>query len=364
LAKPPYRAEHVGSLLRPKALTDAYRRQVRGEISAADLQAVTEQAIREVVALQESLGLAVITDGEFRRASYWGHWIDAIDGLGVQPSLFRFGDNSGKQHEFLVTQCSAELRKTGPISTEEFAFLNAATKGTPKVTMPSPSTLHFWRLAETWAGSPYTSDRDYMYALAEVFRQEIADLATLGCCYVQLDEVPLVNLANAETRAQVSKLGTNPDGLIDLYVEATNRATTGRGDVVAAMHICRGNYKGTWLTEGGYDDVAEKVFAGIDVDAFFLEFDTERAGGFEPLRFVPAGTKVVLGLVSSKTPALEDADMLKRRVEEAARYVAMEDLCLSPQCGFASTVAGNPVSADDQRRKLELVVKTASELWA
>jgi len=359
----PFRAEHVGSLLRPKMLTEAYRRRRASAITDQELLAVTEQAIRDAVELQESVGLQGITDGEFWRASYWGHWVNAIDGFSVKPSLFRFGNNAGQEHEFLVAQCTGKLAKAAPISTTEFEFLKGLTGETPKITMPSPSTLHFWRLSETWKGSIYGSDEEFMSDLGAIFRQELADLAALGCRYIQLDEVPLVLLASPDIREQVSGLGSNPADLLDLYVRTTNNVTRNRNGVTAAFHICRGNYKGTWLSEGGYNDVAERVFGEVDVDAFFLEFDTERSGGFEPLRFVPVDKKVVLGLVSSKTPVLEDAEMLKRRVEEAAQFIPMENLCLSPQCGFASTVAGNPLSKDDQKRKLELVVETAETLW-
>ncbi len=363
-AGPPFRAQHIGSLLRPVELTRGFRQYQSGEITALEFRAIQDSAIRDVVRLQESIGLEVVTDGEFRRASYWAHWVAAIDGLDVAPALFKFHDDLGNEQDFIAADCIGKLRKTAPISTEEFKFLSATTDKTAKITMPSPSTLHFWRLGKTIEGSGYVSDEDYMTDLCAIYQQEISDLAALGCAYVQFDEVPLIMLANGEICKLVQANGRDPHRLIELYVESVNRIVKKRPDnITIGMHICRGNFKGKWLTEGGYAEMAEQVFRHIDVDVFCLEFDTQRAGGFEPLRFVPEGKKVVLGLVSSKLPDPEDPDLLKARIEEAAKYMPLENLSISPQCGFASTVAGNPVTLQDEMNKLQLVVDVTEQVW-
>ncbi len=362
--KPPYRAEHVGSLLRPSELTQAFRAFNAGELSSGDFEVVQDKAIRDVVAMQESLGLHLVTDGEFRRASYWGHWVEAIDGLDVAPALFTFHDKDGEEQVFIAATCTGALKKSSSISTDEFNFLKSVAHATPKITMPSPSTLHFWRLGKTIEESGYASDEAYLDDLTAIYRQEIADLYALGCRYIQLDEVPLIMLGNPNICDRVRELGSDPDKLTDLYIKAMNDAVRDRpADMTAAMHICRGNFKGKWLTEGGYDEMAEKVFGQVDVDAFFLEFDTERAGSFEPLRFVPEGKKVVLGLVSSKNADLEDRARLKQRIQEASKYIPLESLAISPQCGFASTVAGNSIAERDETGKLSLLVDLANEIW-
>jgi len=361
---PPFHAEHLGSLLRPKELTQAFRAHAGGGIDDAAFHKIQEDAIRQVVALQETAGLEMVTDGEYRRASYWGHWVEAIDGLGTAPALFTFHDEGGEEQVFIAATCTGKLKKSRSISTEEFSFLNSVAKATPKITMPSPSTLHFWRFSKMIEGTGYESDEAYFADLCAIFAKEIVDLHALGCRYVQLDEVPLIMLGNPDIREQVSSLGGNPEQLIDLYITAMNDAAGGRPKgMTAGMHMCRGNFKGKWLTEGGYDDIAEQVFGRIEVDAFFLEYDTDRAGGFEPLRFVPKDKRVVLGLVSSKVPQIEDRDRLKARIEEAAKYVSLDRLSISPQCGFASTVAGNPVSEDDEKKKLDLLVDIATDVW-
>jgi 5-methyltetrahydropteroyltriglutamate--homocysteine methyltransferase len=361
---PPFRADHIGSLLRPKDLTRAYRARGEGNLSLADFRKVQDAAVREAVALQEQLGLKVVTDGEFRRASYWSHWIDAIEGLSVGESLFKFRDERGTEQAFICPVCRGKLKRVAPISTEEFKFLKSVARAEPKITMPSPSTFHFWRGRRGLDGSPYTDAAAFFEDLCAIYRQEIADLAALGCRYVQLDEVALIMLGDPEVRGKVKAMGEDPDALTALYVKAMNDAVKGRPEgVTAAMHICRGNFKGKWMAEGGYDLIAERVFKEIDVDAFCLEYDTPRAGDFKPLAHVPKGKTVVLGLVSTKTPALESADGLVERIEEAAKYVPKDHLCLSPQCGFASTVAGNPVTAEDEQKKLGLIVEVAKRVW-
>ena len=364
---PPFRADHVGSLLRPRALTQGFHRLAAGEITPADYRALQDTAIREAVSLQRAAGLRVATDGEFRRGSYWGHFVDAVDGLSTKEALFDFHDESGNVQRFIAPHVSGKLKRARPISTGEFAFLKAAAAGTgltPKVTLPSPPTMHFWRGAAGLDPGAYHAAEPFFAELASIYRQEIADLAALGCSYVQIDEVPLAMLCDPQVRETVRRRGEDPAELVGLYIDAINDALAARpSGVRAGLHMCRGNFKGKWLAEGGYDEVAERVFAEVAVDFFLLEYDTPRAGDFSPLRFLPKEKGAVLGLVSTKTPVLEDIDALGRRVDEAARHVPLERLAVGPQCGFASAVSGNPVTIDDEKRKLELVVRLADRVW-
>ena len=361
---PPFRAEHIGSLLRPQALKDAWRRHDRGELSDAEYSAAVDDAIRQAVRLQEEAGLKSITDGEFRRKSYWSHFVEAVDGFGVRPSVFKFHDSHGHDQEFLAPFVEGRVRRNRPISGAEFDFLKTATSQTAKITMPSPPTMHFWRLRETLPSGSYDDEEAYFADLARVFNDEIKDLAGRGARYIQIDEVPLAMLCDAGIREQVKAAGRDPSRLANRYVQLMNECIAeAPGSVTVGMHLCRGNFKGQWLSEGGYDSVAELLFGESKVDVFFLEYDSERAGGFEPLRFLPEDKVAVLGLVTTKSPQLEDAGALKRRIDEAAGFAPLDNLAISPQCGFSSTVAGNPVTIDDERRKLELLVKVAHDVW-
>lgn len=361
---PPFRAEHVGSLLRPRSLIEAFKAHRLGQLDAAGLGAAQDAAIREAVGMQEAAGLKSITDGEFRRPSYWARFVERVDGLEVRPARFRFHDETGHEQGFTVPYVAGRLRRTRPIAGDEFAFLKTTTRETAKVTLPSPPTMHFWRFDDAVAPGAYDSMDACFADLARVYAAEIAALAAAGCRYVQIDDVPLAMLCDPTVSAAVAAAGMAPDGLIDAYIALFNAAVGGRpAGMTAAVHLCRGNYKGQFLSEGGYEAIAERLFGGLAVDAFFLEYDTARAGGFGPLRFVPKGRLAVLGLISTKTPVLEDADALRRRIDEAARFLPLEQLALSPQCGFASTIAGNPLTLDDQRRKLELVVEVAGKVW-
>lgn len=363
-ATPTFRADHVGSLLRPAALRSAFRRHSTGELADAEFAAVTDAAIRAAVALQESAGLHAITDGEFRRSSYWAHFVAAVDGLGIAPALFEFSNDEGGATAFTAPLVTGRVKRTQPISTGEFAFLRSVTERIPKITMPSPSTMHFWRGPATFEPGTYDDLDEYVADLTAVFREEIAELAALGCTYVQLDEVALAMLCDPAVRESVARRGEDPEMLVDLYVGAVRAAIADRpAGVAASLHVCRGNYKGHWMATGGYEPVAATVFGDVGLDALFLEFDSPRAGDFAPLRHVTGDTHVVLGLVSSKNAALESRDDLMRRIEAASAYVPVERLGISPQCGFASTVAGNPVTEDVQRRKLALVVEVADEVW-
>jgi 5-methyltetrahydropteroyltriglutamate--homocysteine methyltransferase len=344
-----YRADHVGSLLRPKRLREAFR-----NLNGDALRAVQDECIREVVQLQKDCGLQVVTDGEFRRISYWEKFVRLTKGLEVRDAVFTFHDAEGHESKFTAPYVSGKVSRAEPITLDEFQFQNQ------KITMPAPSTMHFYRFTD-W-GSAYRDAETFFAELGKVYQAEIADLAKAGCRYVQLDEVAVAILCDPAAREKVKAQGGDPDRLVDLYIDAINQAVKGRPKgVTVGVHVCRGNYKGMYLSEGGYDSVAEKFFARTDVDHFLLEFDTPRAGGFAPLRFVPKGKGVVLGLVSSKTPVLEKMDDLKRRTDEASRYT--ESLAISPQCGFASTMGGNPVTEADQRAKLKLCVDAAREIW-
>ncbi len=362
---PPFRAEHVGSLLRPPELRRAFRAVGDGAIQAADFSAVQDRAIEQAVALQERAGLDVVTDGEFRRGSYWSQFVERVDGLGVRDADFEFRDDSGRRQAFTAPHVEARLQRTRGISTDEFAFLRSVTSRTIKLTLPSPPTMHFWRGPAGIEEGLY-ADLDALFAdLAQVYRDEIAELGGMGAGYVQLDEVPLAMLCDPRVRDAVRARGEDPGALVSTYVRAINSALAARpAAMVTALHLCRGNFKASYLSEGGYEAVAEHIFGAIEVDAFLLEFDTERAGSFAPLRFVPKEKRAILGLVSSKSPELETPDALMQRIDQASKVAPLEQLGLSPQCGFASTAGGNPLTLEGQEAKLRLVVEVARRVWS
>jgi len=363
--QPPFRADHVGSLLRPQELHDAREKAKRGELSAEALRALQDKHIREAVAKQESVGMQVVTDGEFRRD--WWH-IDFIHGFdGVELSSGdAYGEakfkNTDEQPPFMVI--GGKIRRTKPSMLEHFKFLKSVAKRMPKFTMPSPAMLHA-RGDRASLKKTYPDLDEFWADLTRAYREEIADLYKEGCRYLQIDDTTIAMWGDPKVQEQFKKLGDDPKKDAAMYTDAVNAAIRDvPEDMTVAIHTCRGNFKSTWLASGGYADfVAERVFSGLEVDAFFLEYDTERAGGFEPLRFVPKGKIVVLGLVSSKVPKLENKDELKRRIDAAAKYVPLENLCLSPQCGFSSTHHGNKLTADDQWRKLGLVLEVSKSVW-
>jgi 5-methyltetrahydropteroyltriglutamate--homocysteine methyltransferase len=362
---PPFRADHVGSLLRPAELHEARAKANRGEMSADALRALQDRHIREAVAKQESVGMQLVTDGEFRRD--WWH-IDFIHGFdGVELAAGdAYGDakfkNTDEQPPFMTVK--SRIRRTKPSMLEHFKFLKSVAKRTPKFTMPSPAMLH----ARGDRGSlkkTYPDLDEFWADLTQAYREEIADLYKAGCRYLQIDDTTIAMWGDPKVQEQFRKLGDDPKRDAAMYADAVNAAIRDvPDDMTVAIHTCRGNFKSTWLASGAYADfVAERVFTGLDVDAFFLEYDTERAGGFEPLRHVPKGKTVVLGLVSSKVPELEKKDDLKRRIDAASKYIPLENLCLSPQCGFSSTHHGNKLTADDQWRKLGLVLEVSKSVW-
>jgi 5-methyltetrahydropteroyltriglutamate--homocysteine methyltransferase len=362
-ARPPFRADQVGSLLRPAELKEARARVERGELSPEALREVEDRLIRKVVAKQEAIGLQSITDGEFRRG-WWNHdFLGRIGGVEimVDPKSVKFVGTDDPRY---TPQVRGKLHRPRPMMLDHFRYLQSVTGRTAKFCMPSPSILYH-RGGRAAVSREVYPDMDEFWADAgRVYQEEIRDLAAAGCSYVQLDDTSFSFMCDEKFRASCRARGDDPDELPHTYAKAVNAAIANRpAGMTIVMHTCRGNWKSTWLAEGGYEPVAEAVFAETGVDGFFLEYDSERAGGFAPLRRVPKGKKVVLGLVSTKTAVLEDKDALKRRIEEAAKYVPLEDLCLSPQCGFASSHHGNLLSEDDQWRKLERVVAVAREVW-
>lgn len=362
--RPPFRADHVGSLLRPRAIPDAFRKLNTGEIDEARFSQIQDDAIREVIQLQEDIGLQPVTDGEFRRASYWSRFVERVDGLEVREALFTFQDDHGHAQNFTAPHVGAKVKRSRALAVDEFDFVKSHTSRTAKITLPSPPSMHFWRLDQGIDPTVYGDSRSYFDDLAAVYREEIAELAAHGATYVQLDDVPFPMLCDPAVQARVRDAGLDPEQLLRDYIKLCNDCVRDKPEgVTTAIHLCRGNYKGQFLSEGGYDAIAETFFNELDFDAFFLEYDNPRSGDFAPLRHVPAGKFVVLGIVSSKTPVLEAPDDLKRRIDEAAAHLDLDQLCLSPQCGFASTIAGNPVTVEDEKAKLGLVVETAAAVW-
>lgn len=365
---PPFRADHVGSLLRPAALLAARERNAKGELSAEELRAQEDEAIRHVVALQEQVGLQGITDGEYRRAIFHVDFLKCIQGVTVSPGKYKLKFRGAEQAiDFAppVLAVSGRLqRPAGGIVIEDFRFLNSVTQRTAKVCIPSPSMLHF-RGGRAQVDRDAYPDMDAFFAdLARVYREEIGALYAAGCRYLQLDDTNLAYLCDPEHRERARSIGEDPEQLPKLYAELINDSTRDRpADMKVCVHLCRGNFRSAWVAEGGYEAVAETLFNHMAVDGFFLEYDDARSGDFAPLRFVPQGKIVVLGLITSKRPDLEAKDAIKRRVEEATRYLDLDALALSPQCGFSSSEHGNALTEAQEIEKLRLVVELAQEIW-
>ncbi len=362
---PPFRADQVGSLLRTGPLKDARGRRQRGEISADELRAVEDREIEQLIREQEAVGLEAVTDGEFRRS--WWHF-DFLKGLdGVE------GYTTDQGIQFQGVQTRAEgVRVTGKVGfsdghpmLEHFRFLKAHARGVPKMTIPSPSVLHFRGGRGGISREVYPDLEAFFDDVTRAYAQAVRAFAEAGCRYLQLDDTVWGYLCSAEQREQARQRGDDPTRLPAIYARVINAAIADRpADMTITTHVCRGNFRSTWISEGGYESVAETLLGTVDVDGYFLEYDTERAGGFEPLRFLPRGGKqVVLGLITSKSGTLEGKDDVKRRIDEATKFVALEQLCLSPQCGFASTEEGNVLTADQQWAKLRMIVEVAREVW-
>jgi 5-methyltetrahydropteroyltriglutamate--homocysteine methyltransferase len=379
---PPFRADHVGSLLRPPALLDARAKFAAGEIDARQLRLAEDAAIADIVAMQAQVGLQSATDGEFRRATWHMDFIYQIGGVGKAPGNISVQFRNAKGTiEFTpaALHIGSKLRIDHTIFADDFEYLKsvvAAGPGgpsgrgvspegrVPKLTIPSPNMVHY-------RGGPASIDHDvypdmegFWSDLSAAYADEVRRLGELGCRYLQLDDTSLAYLNDPAQRAEIAERGEDAEHLHLRYIKQVNDSIAGRPEGMAVTtHMCRGNFQSSWVAEGGYDFVAEALFSELGVDGFFLEYDDERSGGFEPLRFVPKGKMVVLGLVTTKRGQLEDPDMLKRRIDEAAKFVPLDQLCLSPQCGFSSTVEGNVLTADEQKAKLALIVKVASEVW-
>ena len=358
------RVEHVGSFVRPEALLNAARARKAGTIDEREFRQVQDAAIHDIVRFQESIGLPSITDGEFRRRSWSAGFIDAVDGFGLRDGTLGFRNETQVIGVASSPYAKARLRRKRRIVADDYNYLKSVVqRGVPKVTIAAPDVMHFFLGPKAFDAY---QDREAFFAdLAKIYRDEIRELAAEGCTYLQLDDTALPCNCDPRVRADVKARGENPDELTERYIRLHNDCLAGKpADMSVATHLCRGNLKGAWMAEGGYEPVAEALFNRLNVDTYCLEYDTERAGDFSPLRHVPPGKRVILGLVSTKTPVLENKDDLKRRIDEAAKHVALEQLGIGPQCGFSSGGGGGQaVTQDETRRKLELVMGVAREVW-
>ncbi len=358
------RADHIGSLIRPRALKDAYKALAAGKMDRAAFTVVQDEAVRQAVAMQEAAGLDAVTDGEFRRRSWFAGFVDAVEGLTHRDTEFNFMEQGEAAISVPVPHAEAPIRRTGGIATRELAFVKGIARRTAKVTLPAPSVIHFFRGPDGIDRKVYPDEDLFWKDLIAVYRAEIAELGRMGLGYLQLDDVPPALLCDAMIQERIARWGWDWRKLLDRYIWANNEILRGRPSAMrVGVHLCRGNFRGHWIGSGGYEPVAEQFFNRVDADVFLLEYDSERAGDFSPLRFVPSSKAVVLGLVSSKTPKLEGEDFLRGRIEAAGKFIPLERLAVSPQCGFGTTVGGAPMTEDDERRKLELVGRLARAVW-
>jgi len=362
--KPPFRADHVGSFLRPAALKEARAKREKGAITPAELKAVENREIEKIIKKQEELGLKLATDGEFRRS--WWHF----DFLGMLDGVEVYDTDQGIQFRGVQTKAQS-LRIVGKVGfsnhpmLEHFKFLKAHTSVTPKMTIPAPPVLHF-RLAKDGVKKSIYPDLDgFFHDLGQAYKQAVKGFYDAGCRYLQFDDTVWAYLCSQEELGKARERMSNVDQLQDIYARVINAALEGKpADMTITTHVCRGNFRSTWISEGGYEPVAETLLGKVNYDGYFLEYDTDRAGGFEPLRFLPKGNKsVVLGLVTSKSGTLEKKDDVKRRIDEAAKFAPLEQFCLSPQCGFASTEEGNVLAEEEQWAKLRMIKELADEVW-
>jgi 5-methyltetrahydropteroyltriglutamate--homocysteine methyltransferase len=361
---PPFRADHVGSLLRSPALKEARAGRARGEITNEHLTAIEDREIETLIKKQEAVGLKAVTDGENRRRSWQTDFLERLPGIESYEGerKFKFQGAQPKQVLIRVTEKLGAFH--GHPMIEHFKFLKSHTRAVPKMTIPSPSAVHFRHGREGVPTTLYPDINDFYRDLGTTYRKAVGAFADAGCRYLQLDEVNLTYLCDPQQRQIVIDRGEDPDTLPSAYAAMINAAISAiPDDMVITMHLCRGNFRSTFIASGGYEPVAELLFNTINVHGYFMEFDSERAGGFEPLRFVPKGKLVVLGLVTSKFGALESKDLIKRRIEQATKFVPLDQLCLSPQCGFASSEEGNLVAEEEQWAKLSMIVEIADEVW-
>jgi 5-methyltetrahydropteroyltriglutamate--homocysteine methyltransferase len=365
---PPFRADHVGSLLRPPALRRARDEFAAGAITAAELRDAEDVAIADAVRMQQEAGLRSVTDGEFRRASWHMDFIYRLGGVGKAPGdlAVRFRNPSGTiEFTSAALHVDSKIRLTETIFGDDFGYLRSlAGNSTPKLTIPSPSMVHYRGGPASIDPAVYPDVEEFWSDLSAAYAEQVRRIAGLGCTYLQFDDTSLAYLNDPQQRAMIAGRGDDADHLHLRYIRQINAALAGRpAGLAVTTHMCRGNFQSSWAAEGSYDFVAEALFGELDVDGFFLEYDDERSGGFEPLRFVPKDKMVVLGLVTTKRGELESKDMLKRRIDEASRFVPLDQLCLSPQCGFSSSVEGNKLTPGEQAAKLRLVAETAAEIW-
>jgi 5-methyltetrahydropteroyltriglutamate--homocysteine methyltransferase len=364
--QPPFRADHVGSFLRPTELLAARERFRKNEITREELRAVEDRAITGVVRMQEDAGLHGITDGEFRRTYFHIDFLEQLQGVETRGGLTAHFHGAKGDVDFAppVLHVTGKVRHVRSIQVEDFKFLKSVTKRTPKVSIPSPTMLHFRGGRDAISRQAYPDIEDFFADVAAAYRAEIKALGEAGCTYLQLDDTNLAYLCDPKMREGARARGDDPNELPRRYARLINAAIAERpAGMTICTHLCRGNFKSAWVAEGGYEPVAEALFTDLQVDGYFLEYDDARSGDFSPLRFVPKGKAVVLGLVTTKVGDLESKDVLKRRIAEAAKVVPLDQLCLSPQCGFSSTVHGNEIARDSQVAKLKLIVETARDVW-
>jgi 5-methyltetrahydropteroyltriglutamate--homocysteine methyltransferase len=362
--------DHVGSLKRPPELVAAWREWEAGKLPPEQLREVQDRAIREAVTMQERLGLPIVTDGEFRRGGWSRGFLNAVEGFDFRASKLVFRNEEGFTTPSPAPIATKPVRRTKPIVIDDYKFIKSVAKNRVKVTMPTPSHMHFGQFKDAVDPKVYPDVETYWDDMISVFQQEIKELYAAGCRYLQLDEVPLALLCDSNIRALAKSEGDDPDKLVSLYIDVLNRAVAGRPeDLTIGMHLCRGNMEALWMGDGGYAPIAEALFTRADVDAFLLEYDSQRAGDFAPLRHLPAGKRAYLGIISTKNPALEPADDLMRRLDDAARYAPMNRLGICPQCGFASAamskfaVKPSKVNADLQTLKIERLVEVGLRAW-
>jgi 5-methyltetrahydropteroyltriglutamate--homocysteine methyltransferase len=366
MPRPPFRADQVGSLLRPPALLTAREQRKRNEISAAELRQVEDDAIRDAVAMQESLGLEAVTDGEFRRGLWHMDFIRDFANIEQTPGLnIKFHSEEGDiDWAPPGVKVTGKVTRRHPIFVDDFKFLKSIARATPKITIPSPSIMHFRGGRASIDEKTYPDLEQFYEDVATAYSEEVQDYVAAGCTYLQVDEVNMAFLCDPSLREHARSIGEDPDALTHTYAKLINDATATRSaDMSVCMHLCRGNALSHWIADGGYEPVADVLFNEFKVDGYFLEYDSSRAGDFRPLRFVPKGKTVVLGLITTKKGALEHKDDLKRRIDEAAKFVPLEQLALSPQCGFASNAEGNSLTLEQEKAKIRLVVEVAKDVW-